>query len=162
MEAAGINQDITETLIMLKSIRLSHIIAGITPNEYISLRIIQALINKSQGDGVHISQIGSELEISAPAVSKMLKGLEEKGLIRREVDFENRRNTFVFLTKKGIAIKANADNSLNAFFKNVYAKVGREDIGRFQMLAKKITAAVIEETKLVEERTGVYCEKKLC
>jgi DNA-binding MarR family transcriptional regulator len=162
METTENERDIIDTLVMLKGINLSSIIDGITPNGYIFLKIIQTLIERSKSDATYVSEIGNKLEISAPAVSRMLKSLEAKGLIRREIDSENRRNTFVFLTDKGYTVKANADKSLNLFFKNVYKKVGRENIDQFRMLAKKITTVVFEELKYVEERNGVYCEKKLC
>ena len=34
-------------------------------------------------------------------VSRMLGNLENKGLIGRDVDKENRRNTYVYLTRQG-------------------------------------------------------------
>lgn len=41
------------------------------------------------------------LECSPPMISKMLRSLEGKGMIVREVDVQDRRNTNIFLTEQG-------------------------------------------------------------
>ena len=52
-------------------------------------------------NGVYVSQLAKELKVSSPAVSRMLGILENKGPIGRDVDKDNRRNTYVYLTQQG-------------------------------------------------------------
>ncbi len=47
------------------------------------------------------SDIAKRLRITAPAVSKMLRSMEEKGYVERRVDEKDRRNTRVSITPDG-------------------------------------------------------------
>ena len=60
------------------------------------------------------------------AISRMLRGLEEKKFIERKVDKKDRRNTYVTLTQEGMAITQKAEAEMNVFTSNVIAAMGEE------------------------------------
>lgn len=55
--------------------------------------------------GVLVSHIAQALEIDISAISSMLRRMENTNLIRRKVQPENRRQTVVYLTKQGEALR---------------------------------------------------------
>lgn len=54
---------------------------------------------------VHVGRIAQALEIDISAISAMLRRMEKTGLIRREVEPNNRRQTQVYLTESGEALR---------------------------------------------------------
>tara|TARA_R100000306_G_scaffold54193_2_gene51284 strand:- start:79303 stop:79605 length:303 start_codon:yes stop_codon:yes gene_type:complete len=55
--------------------------------------------------GVLVSHIAHILEIDISAISGMLRRMEKASLIRREIPPENRRQTLVYLTEEGAALR---------------------------------------------------------
>lgn len=152
MATKNIKENIPETLKMLKDISLNCIFKDITFSEYAILEIALALRQKSINNTVYVSEIVERLRISTPAVSKTLRNLELKGLIMRETDPDNRRKTFVHLTPKGLEVKKESDNAFYGFFNNICEKVGKDDIETFNTIARKLSAAITKELKLIQER----------
>ena len=58
---------------------------GLRKSEFVMLEIIERE-NGNREQGVLASDIAKRLRITAPAVSKMLRSMEEKGYVERRVD----------------------------------------------------------------------------
>lgn len=56
---------------------------------------------KRHEGGVKISEIADYLKISRPSATSLIKKLEKNGLVCKETDPGNERNTIVSLTRKG-------------------------------------------------------------
>lgn len=160
MEYITDREDMLNTLQRLQHIRFNELIKDLNQSEYIFLKILYKLIKKSGTNSVYVATIAKELEISTPAVSKMLKNLEKKQYIKREVDTLDRRNTFVFLTEKGIATKKETDIFFEDFFNKIYKKVKKEDINQFLYLAKKISNVIIDEINITNENISEKEKRK--
>lgn len=143
----GTENDITSAIKKLHSISFNPFIDGLNSSEYFLLKILIKLLDNASDCGVHVSDIAQKMRISAPSVTKILNSLESKGLITRETDKKSRRNTFVCITEKGILIKKQNDSNLSTIMKNVYERVGRENIVHFLQLAELIYDAFDEEIK---------------
>ena len=129
----------------LNSITLNPLIDEINSSEYVILNIVFKLNNEKSNSLVKVSEISKKLNVSTPSVTKVLNSLEKKGFVIREIDKENRRNTFVYLTEKGVEIKEQNDKILAKFIENVYERVGRENIVQFLELSRIILDAFDEE-----------------
>lgn len=137
--------DLTEAIKKLRSVSINPIIKDINSSEYYSLKILYSLLNEPSDKKVCVSDIRNRLNISAPSVTKILNGLEIKGLIERKNDEENHRNIDVYITEEGIKVKKKADYALDDFIANVYNTVGRENIVQFLHLSKIILTAIENE-----------------
>ena len=71
------------------------------------------------------------LEISKPAVSKLLNSMEEKGLIRREHRESDRKAVYVVLTPKAIAISEEQLATASVMTKKVFAEMGMDKAKEF-------------------------------
>lgn len=139
--------DLTEAIKKLRSVSINPIIKNINSSEYYSLKILYSLLKEPSDKKVCVSDIRNRLNISAPSVTKILNGLEIKGLIERKNDEENHRNIDVYITEEGIKVKEKADYALDDFIANVYNTVGRENIVQFLHLSKIILTAIENEIK---------------
>ena len=121
--------------------------SGINSSEYAMLKVIFKFTQESQEAYVRVSDLTKALNITAPSVTKTLSALENKGLITREVEKKNRRNTLVFITEKGVEVKSENDKIVSDFLLKVYDRVGRENIIQFLQLSELIIDAFDDEIK---------------
>lgn len=66
----------------------------------IQLRVLRRLVKKPQSLG----QLGAELSLAAPSVTRLVDRLEERGLIERRRDQEDRRKVVATATEEGIQL----------------------------------------------------------
>jgi DNA-binding MarR family transcriptional regulator len=77
-----------------------------------------------------VSQIVRCLGLPPPAISRSLRGLEQKGYIRRRVDEGDRRNTFVMLTALGESRLMTAEETMSDFAEAVFEAMGEDTMER--------------------------------
>ena len=63
-----------------------------------------------------------------PAVSRTLRGLEEKGYVERSVDKKDRRNTYISLTEKGWKKGEEVRDRMHDFGCSVMSQLKEEDV----------------------------------
>lgn len=108
-------------------------------------------------EGIYVSEIARNLKISTPAVSKMLKGLEEKKYIERKTDQKDRRNTIVLVTERGKKARKRVFDEMDVFLKQTIEQLGEENTRELVRLLERYTEIVREESmklkkKMQEER----------
>lgn len=107
---------------------------------------------------IHINQerIANRCNINKGAVARSIKKLEEKELVVREIDAENRRQNKVSITKKGEIILNNCINYFNEWEDEIFndETINREEL---QETLKKIMIKIMEinEREILNE-----CRKK--
>ncbi len=139
--------DILSKVKKLHSMSFNPIHKGINSSEYTMLKVLSKIIEKEENTYVRVSNLTKRLKITAPSITKTLNALEKKGLITREVEKENRRNTLVFITEKGVEVKQENDKIIHDFILKVYDRVGRENIIQFLHLSELILNAFDDEIK---------------
>lgn len=85
----------------LSTIDYSKMFVNCSRCEFIIMTIIDNYLNKNNADKIYITTLADELSISVPAVSRTLRNLEFRRLIKRNIDVFCRRNTYVKFTEKG-------------------------------------------------------------
>lgn len=99
-------------------------------------------------NGIRVSDLSRELEVTNAAVSKMLNTLEKKGLIHRTGDGRDRRVVWVRLTVEGETLYHRAIEDQTAFLNRVFRRMGEEELITFLSLWEKFN-------KIIEEESGV-------
>ena len=102
-------------------------------------------IESSDTKALHISQICEKTGIARLSVTPILRGLEERSLIRRLPDDEDGRRYLVAMSDKFYEKVADSDNYRENFFKEVYDNLSAEDQANFTNVIGKIR-------KIIEER----------
>lgn len=100
---------------------------------------------KGAGEPVRVAEIVEEMQAPPPAVSRGLRSLEEKGLITRQVDEKDRRNTFVQLTEAGLALSTEIETIMTGFADGVFERVGAASFDQLNQSMRLLVEASREE-----------------
>lgn len=109
---------------------------GVTHSEMFALREIYEFMDQYPGKkGIYVTELARELGIALSAVSRILNGLEERGLVDRVVDAKNRRNTFISLTAKGKEVWNCCISMINQMLDHVILGMGEADLKQLVVLS---------------------------
>lgn len=97
-------------------------------------------------EGIGAARLAEEVHCSPPAVSRLLRTLEEKGCIVRKTDSHNRRKTRIVLTEKGEALRWKGWELSSDYFNRVTAQLGEEKMQQFLSLWKELVE-IMESTE---------------
>ncbi len=104
---------------------------GTSRGDIIMLERLHYIIRCSGHDGaVPVSALPEHLRMLAPAVSRTLRQLEEKGLVERIPDPHDHRKALVRLTEKGEHIRLKAEDRMREYMHRVIDRVGEETFAR--------------------------------
>ena len=70
-------------------------------------------------DGRTVSSLTKALDMPMPAVSRLMRGMEERGLITRSILPQDRRSVLVRVTPEGEHLLDEFQNSFHSFFEEV-------------------------------------------
>lgn len=115
-------------------------------SEFVMLEIIERE-NGNREQGVLASDIAKRLRITAPAVSKMLRSMEEKGYVERRVDEKDRRNTRVSITPDGKEAEQQVRRQMQEFITGVIERLGEERTKELIHLMNRYTEIMQEENQ---------------
>ena len=83
--------------------------------------------------------------MTMPGVSRVLAGLEEKGIIERRIDRSDRRNTLVFLTEDGYSKIREYKKRINKYFETVFERFGEDRVAEVIELIGELSEIAQEE-----------------
>ena len=86
------------------------------------------------------------------AVSRTLKTLEEKNLIRRFLNAEDRRNTHVKLTDQGRRKLQELDQIMKAFIDKVLGKMDQRELDLAKRILTQLYFSMEEELEAVKQQ----------
>ncbi|MEG0972107.1 MAG: MarR family transcriptional regulator [Lachnospiraceae bacterium] len=112
--------------------------------EFGILSMIEHFEQQTGTENVCASDLANQLDLMPPAVSRTLKGLEEKGYVERLTDKKDRRNTIIVITQEGLKARDEARNVLHEMMDHIMQTMGEEDI---EILIQKLNrfSGLIEE-----------------
>lgn len=105
------------------------------------------LLNIDLDQGTPATKIAPLLGMEPRSLVRMLKSLEEKGLIRREVDGTDKRFVRILLTDEGKAKREQAREGVLTFNQMVREKIPLEKLVVFLDVIKEINQLVEEENQ---------------
>ena len=91
-----------------------------------------------QGDGLTISQIGSQTSLANTTLTSMLERMEAGGLIRREPSPNDRRAQLIFLTESARALQADYDRISQQMNELYYRGFTPEEVRRLEGYLERI------------------------
>ena len=119
---------------------------GLRKSEFVMLEIIERE-NGNREQGVLASDIAKRLRITAPAVSKMLRSMEEKGYVERRVNEKDRRNTRVSITPDGKEAEQQVRRQMQEFITGVIERLGEDRTKEMILLMNQYTEIMQEENQ---------------
>jgi DNA-binding MarR family transcriptional regulator len=107
-----------------------------------------ALLNIHTDEGTPATKIAPMMGLEARSLTRLLKSMEEKGLIYRETDRNDKRSVRIRLTKEGKKNKEKAKNTVLRFNEVVREEIDDEKLDAFFDVLKKINQII--------ERNNIY------
>lgn len=148
MDTSKIQENVLETANRFHRINLEGLLPDISRREYELMAAVQDYMDENSGKkGICVSGLAFRLHVSSPAVSRMVSILEEKGYIGRSMDKEDRRNTYIYLTEKGRAAKAEAETALCRLMERVTQRMGEDDMHQLIMLWNRLADIMEQELR---------------
>lgn len=109
-----------------------------------------ALLNIHTDDGTPATKIAPMMGLEARSLTRLLKSMEEKGLIYRETDKNDKRSVRIRLTKEGRKNKEKAKNTVLRFNEVVREEIDETKLTAFFEVLKTINQ-IIERNNIYEQ-----------
>jgi DNA-binding MarR family transcriptional regulator len=109
-----------------------------------------ALLNIHTEEGTAATKIAPLMGLEARSLTRLLKSMEEKGLIYRESDKNDKRSVRVRLTREGKKKKEKARNTVLRFNEAVRAQISAEQLEEFFKVLQGINR-IIEKNDIYEK-----------
>lgn len=110
------------------------------------------LMNINSKDGSYATDIAPKMGMESSSLSRMIKTLEDAGLITRVADKVDKRKVKIFLTPKGIEKKEKAKTIVRNFNLHIEEKIGKERKDTLMDILGEI--ADLAEERLKELKQG--------
>lgn len=148
MESKEIQEEMFRAMFRLRHLNMSSMLTDISIGEYKILEICSGCPKcGADEDGTYVSGMAEKMRVSAPAVSRLLKGMEGKNYITRHADAKDRRNTRVFITEKGKEKREECRKVLCNFTEQVIGRMGEENMLQLLNLFNQMLGVMEDELK---------------
>jgi DNA-binding MarR family transcriptional regulator len=112
-----------------------------------------ALVNIGK-DGVPATKIAPMMGMTSSSLSRLLKNMEDDGLIYRKPEKEDKRVVRIFLTQEGLELKKKIKDVVINFNKKLFKKISKEDFEAFVKINDLIKEQVKEDVAEFQEKNG--------
>ncbi len=98
-------------------------------------------------EGTPSTQLGPRMGMEPTSLSRTIKTMEERGLIRREEDLVDKRKVLIFLTPEGVEMRKMVRNFVVGFNERIYAKIPKSKLQAFFEVAAQVDELIEDELK---------------
>lgn len=98
-------------------------------------------------EGTPSTALGPKMGMEPTSLSRTLKTMEDRGLIRRQEDESDKRKVLIFLTDEGVEKRRMVKNFVVGFNEQILNKIPKSKMKIFQEVVEKVDALIEEEMK---------------
>ena len=154
MDKEQLHREIIQNLVYPRKIPLTVLLSEISANEFILIASLLAY-EKQNGTHITVNELAASMDVSLPAVSRSLRHLEERGLLKRVCNEECRRNTFVVISDIGRKLFEENRKKVEYLVDKLIDEVSIEEIETAILFSKKVSEIVDRECKtFLTEKTN--------
>lgn len=114
-------------------------------NMTMSIGFILMIVDK---DGTPSTQLGPRMGMEPTSLSRTLKTMEDRKLIRRQEDKIDKRKVFIFLTAEGLEYRRLVRETILEFNEKIHNKVSQDKLDVFYEVLNNMDQLVEEELKI--------------
>ena len=103
------------------------------------------LINISSTEGTPVTKIGPMMGLEARSLTRIIKAMEENGLIYKQADLADKRSIRIFLTEEGFRLKGLSVETIKEFNNKVREMLTDDELETFFRVFKKINQVIESE-----------------
>lgn len=125
--------------------------SDLSKGEFFCLGMIEAQRKHSpESPCFGVSELAERMHVHSSALSRMLRGMEERGLIQRSICPEDRRNTQVQITEEGDRVWQQAAERMDVFADRIVQRMGASDMMQLVELLDRVSSIIEEEQEAKE------------
>lgn len=102
-----------------------------------------ALLNIEK-KGTLSTQLGPKMGMESRSLTRTLKGMLDRKLIRKKIDPKDKRKVHLFLTKKGIVYRKIASENVKTLNERVFEKINEEELETFYKVMDAVDESIQE------------------
>jgi len=114
-------------------------------NEYGLTMSIGFILLNVEKEGTPSTQLGPKMGMEPTSLSRTLKAMEDKGLIFRKNDKEDKRKVLIFLTEDGIEKRRTAKEVVVGFNEKLIASIPKSKLKTFYEVAERLDTTLDTE-----------------
>lgn len=136
-----LRKEYMDSTIRFKHLQMKQLFHGTAHNEFYVLMMINGgpIPEGEEGAGeIQMSDLVKKMHWSMPAVSRLLKSMEEKKLIERKTDPKDRRHTLIRIRPEGKELITELRNNVESFFDEVMQQMGDSDMRQLTELQNRM------------------------
>ena len=150
-------EDLFRAMNQFHKLKFSDMMQNMSKADFIVMNVI---MNKGKEDKMTISELAAIARMLPSAISRTLKGLEEKGYVERTINKQDRRNTYVELTEEGKKQTREVRQVMRDFGKTVMAKLDEHEVNElilylnniYSIAEKELEARKIKDRKIKDRK----------
>jgi len=119
--------------------------------EWMILRLI-AQEDSGSGEQACVSDVHGKLELSKPAVSQLLNGLENKGYIKRDIHAGDRRRIALTLTPEGQSVLERFQRAQEQYSREIARRFGEEKTEQLVELLSGLSEIMRDYQREIKEK----------
>lgn len=108
------------------------------------------LLNINSEEGIPATKIAPLMGLETRSLTRMLKTMEESGLIYRQADKNDKRSVRILLTKEGKKMKEKAKEVVLLFNETIFQQIPSDKLETFFEVLQRINK-VVEDNKIYED-----------
>lgn len=135
-------EDLFRAMNQFHKLKFSDMMQNMSKADFIVMNVI---MNKGKDDKMTISELAAIARMLPSAISRTLKGLEEKGYVERTINKQDRRNTYVELTEEGKKQTREVRQVMRDFGKTVMAKLDEQEMNQLILYLNNIYSIAEKE-----------------
>ena len=135
-------EDLFRAMNQFHKLKFSDMMQNMSKADFIVMNVI---MNKGKEDKMTISELAAIARMLPSAISRTLKGLEEKGYVERTINKQDRRNTYVELTEEGKKQTCEVRQVMRDFGKTVMAKLDEHEVNELILYLNNIYSIAEKE-----------------
>lgn len=135
-------EDLFRAMNQFHKLKFSDMMQNMSKADFIVMNVI---MNKGKDDKMTISELAAIARMLPSAISRTLKGLEEKGYVERTINKQDRRNTYVELTEEGKKQTCEVRQVMRDFGKTVMAKLDEQEMNQLILYLNNIYSIAEKE-----------------
>lgn len=133
-----------------QKIKFSKLLFDMTIMEFATVWGLTEYEMASGGLHMTVNELASEIGTSVQQVSRMLRNLEGRNIVRRITDENCRRNTFVIVSENGRRLYERNKKSVDNYMKKVLESFTDEEVSEIVRLQKKLgSVCAVELEKII-------------
>ena len=95
-------------------------------------------------NGACAGAIGESLEMTVPRVSAAISTLQEKGLVTKERDPEDKRKIHIYVSREGRLLVEEKKRELEDAVTSLLSRLGEDDAGEYVRIIKRINKIAVQ------------------